>query len=134
MHLAIMQEPYLSYLIEGKKTIESRFTLNRIAPFDYARRGDVILFKGPGPNVTAVGVIAEVLQFHLNSKTWPVIKADHAAAICADDDFFEARKDAVFATLMRMLRIDVIDAVKVEKRDRRGWVVMLPRRPQEQLF
>ncbi len=33
-HLAVMHEPYLSYVLEGRKTIESRFSRHRVAPFD----------------------------------------------------------------------------------------------------
>ena len=33
VHLAILLEPYLQYILDGTKTVESRFSKNRIAPY-----------------------------------------------------------------------------------------------------
>ena len=35
VHVAIVNEPFLGYIKNGKKTIESRFTKNKIAPYLY---------------------------------------------------------------------------------------------------
>lgn len=32
IHLGVFSEPYLTYMLKGEKTIESRFSKNRIAP------------------------------------------------------------------------------------------------------
>ena len=34
LHLGIFTEPYLTYMLDGKKTIESRFSKNKIAPYN----------------------------------------------------------------------------------------------------
>ncbi|MCI9434957.1 MAG: hypothetical protein HFI86_06785 [Bacilli bacterium] len=34
IHLGIFSEPYLTYMLEGKKTIESRFSKNKIVPYN----------------------------------------------------------------------------------------------------
>lgn len=34
LHLGIFTEPRLTYMLEGKKTIESRFSKNKILPFN----------------------------------------------------------------------------------------------------
>ena len=33
LHLGVFAEPWLSYMLDGRKTIESRFGKNRIAPY-----------------------------------------------------------------------------------------------------
>jgi len=45
IHLAVLVEPYLSLILDGKKTIESRFSINRHAPFEQVQRGDVLILK-----------------------------------------------------------------------------------------
>lgn len=34
IHLGIFSEPYLTYMLEGKKTVESRLSKNKIAPYN----------------------------------------------------------------------------------------------------
>jgi len=45
IHLAIFIEPYLDLIFKGKKTIESRFSINKILPYHKIQIGDVILLK-----------------------------------------------------------------------------------------
>jgi hypothetical protein len=46
-HLAVMTGPYLDRLLDGTKTIESRFTRHRIAPFGQVHSGDVCMCRKP---------------------------------------------------------------------------------------
>ena len=46
IHLAIFTEPFLSMVLSGEKTIESRFSRNRCAPYGEINDGDIILLKG----------------------------------------------------------------------------------------
>ena len=48
LHLAVFLEPYLRYILEGKKTVESRFSGRRIAPYGNVQCDDVILLKRSG--------------------------------------------------------------------------------------
>lgn len=52
IHLAIMIEPFLGYILNGKKTIESRFSKNLIAPHRRIVPGDLVLLKA-GPIVAS---------------------------------------------------------------------------------
>lgn len=40
LHLAVFVEPYLGYILEGKKTVESRFGMRRSAPYGQVAAGD----------------------------------------------------------------------------------------------
>ena len=45
LHLGIFSEPYLTYMLEGNKTIESRFSKNKIAPYKKISKEDIVLLK-----------------------------------------------------------------------------------------
>src|SRR6202035_5734171 len=45
IHLAVFVEPYLTFVLEGKKTIDSRFSVNRHAPFEQVKNGDLLILK-----------------------------------------------------------------------------------------
>ena len=54
VHLAVMVEPYLSRVLDGSKTIESRFSRKKIAPWGRVSSGDVVVLKKSGGGFAAV--------------------------------------------------------------------------------
>jgi hypothetical protein len=124
IHLAIFVEPFLQYVLDGKKTIESRFSSVRCAPFERVGRGDVVLLKKAGGPVVGVCQIRNAWFYNLEEDSWDEIKG-FAREICAEDpSFWQTREGASFATLMRIQHVNKIDPIRLPKRDRRGWVVL----------
>lgn len=44
-HIAILRQPFFNMVLNGEKTIESRWSLNKVAPFNKISSGDEILLK-----------------------------------------------------------------------------------------
>jgi hypothetical protein len=57
IHLAVFIEPYLQFILDGQKTVESRFSANRSAPYQQVGKGDVVLLKRTGGPVMGVGSV-----------------------------------------------------------------------------
>lgn len=128
VHLAIFIEPYLSMLFEGTKTVESRFSTRRVAPWKQASAGDVMLLKRSGGPVVGVCSVVETWYFPLNPQTWELITTRFAKDICSvDPDLGDLRSDATLASLLRVGNVRRIEPVPFPKSDRRGWVVLSPR-------
>ncbi len=53
----------LDRILEGTKTIESRWYVSRRAPWDRIHAGDVVYFKNSGEAVVAKATVGHVLQF-----------------------------------------------------------------------
>ena len=124
-HLAIFREPYLQFIIEGRKTVESRFSKNRCAPYDSVADGDVLLLKLSGGDIVGLCVVEKVWFYQLDPKSLKFIREKFGAAICpVDETFWEDRKQSAYASLMRITQVTMIDNVKIDKRDRRGWMVL----------
>jgi hypothetical protein len=127
-HLAVMHEPYLSYVLAGRKSVESRFSRHRVAPFDQVGVGDLLLLKSLSGPVAGVARVAHVDSYVLDPASWASIRERFSTALCAEDDEFWAdRRDARYATLMRLAGAVAIEPLALEKRDRRPWVVLVPR-------
>lgn len=123
VHLAVMLEPFLTYILNGRKTIESRFAKNAIAPYQNITIGDLVLLKS-GPVVGSFRV-SSIRFITLYDGDLERVRREHAQAICAEDDeFWDARADKRYATLMGVDDVRVLPAVSVSKRDMRGWVVL----------
>jgi len=124
LHLAVFIEPYLSFIFEGKKTIESRFNVRKQAPFEQVSAGDVLVLKRSGGPVCGICLISNVWFYRLNPDTWREIES-FAAALCMDESpFWEKRKASSFATLMRIEDAIKIPDIFIDKVDLRSWVVL----------
>src|SRR5437867_3058449 len=88
VHLAIFVEPYLSFLLEGRKTVESRFSTNRIAPYEKVDRGDLILLKRSGGPILGLCEVGDVWFYRLDPKTWTDIKHKFTYSLCIQDSSF----------------------------------------------
>jgi ASC-1-like (ASCH) protein len=127
LHLAIFVEPYLRYILEGKKTVESRFSERRVAPYESVRRDDVILLKKSGGPIVGLCQATDIWYYELDPQSWRNIRTGFSKMLCAQDpDFWNQRKSAEFATLIRLTNVLKINPFKYVKSDRRGWVVLKP--------
>lgn len=132
IHLAIFVEPYLTYVLEGKKTVESRFSVNRSPPYKKVNSGDILLLKLSGGPIVGICQVTNVWSYELEPKSWKLIKKEFTNALCAQDpDFWKDRKYACYATLMKIKKPITFEPFEVEKRDRRGWVVLRSKDEQQ---
>lgn len=126
LHLAILAEPFLSFVLSGRKTIESRFTRTRCAPFDQIRSGDIILLKRVGGPVCGLVLAKQTWFFDLHFQPIDTIRERYGDPICADDAFWELKRGAAYATLIELAEPISIGAIPCNKKDRRGWVALTP--------
>lgn len=125
LHLAIFVEPYLTYLLEGRKTVESRFSMRRYPPYGRVSPGDVVLIKKSGGPIVGVCEVGDVWHYRLDPHSWKELRQTFTNALCAQDPaFWKAREAASFATLMRVVSVRAVDPITFAKKDRRGWVVL----------
>lgn len=128
IHLAVFVEPYLQYVLDGKKTVESRFSVNRCAPYQRVMDGDVLLLKRSGGPVLGLCQVAQVWSYRLAPESWETLRRDFTEALCAQDpEFWKRRERAAFATLMLVRHVRRIEPFLVPKQDRRGWVILQDR-------
>jgi hypothetical protein len=123
-HLAVFTQPLFRFVLEGKKTVESRFSITQCAPYSRIKKGDVVFVKESGGPVQAVAEVASVSFYRLDKGEVEVIKNRFGRSLCVDDDFWHAKAGCAYATLMYFSNLRTIKPVLCQKRDRRGWVVL----------
>ncbi len=129
VHLAVFVEPYLQFILDGRKTVESRFSSKRCAPYGVVQPGDLVLLKQSGGPVLGICQVAEVWFYRLDPSSWREIRTFANALCVSDPKFWSTRQNASYATLMRIQRARTIQPFVVPKRDRRGWVIL--QKPQD---
>ena len=123
VHLAIFVEPYLSAVLDGRKTIESRFGVHKRAPYRSIKPGDIIMIKRSGGPIVALARAGSSHFYQLTTEVLADLRAKFAEQLFAQDDaFWESRAEKQFATLIELQEVIEIEETHIQKRDRRGWV------------
>lgn len=135
IHLAVFIEPFLTYVLDGSKTVESRFSAKRCAPYACVSPGDVVLVKAASGPVVAIAEISGVWFYNVVARDLRRIRKRFGKALRIDDPTFWDRKaSACFVTLMRLSKVQACSPIRCAKRDRRGWVVIQRSVGQGSLF
>lgn len=123
-HLGIFAEPYLTFMLEGKKTIESRFSQKRIAPFNQITKDDIVFIKKSSGNVLGYLTIKEILFFDLNITSIDSIKEKYSRELCVDESFWNQKRDSKYATLIIIDEIFKLEPFKINKKGMQTWIVL----------
>jgi hypothetical protein len=126
LHLAIFVEPYLSFILDGRKTVESRFSSVRCAPYKRVLPGDIILLKQVSGPVVGICRATSASYYELDKARLLELKSRFSKMICPENEkFWEDRARASFATLITIADVCQLVPFSVAKRDRRGWVTLV---------
>jgi|HubBroStandDraft_5_1064220.scaffolds.fasta_scaffold177056_1 hypothetical protein len=124
IHLAVLVEPYLTLILEGKKTIESRFSLTRQAPFGRVFQDDILILKRSSGPIEGMCRVADAWFYRLQPDSWKEIDR-LAKALCMDDSpFWQSKRKSTYATLIRVSGVVRLPPFYVSKLDPRGWVTV----------
>lgn len=130
IHLAIFNEPFVSEIISKNKTIESRFSINRINPFRRIYEGDIVLIKITAGNVVGFFICGKV-EYWIKSKGSHLqeLEERYGKAICTylDPNFWVNRTESRYGTLMEIKEVYLLDGFNIGKQDRTTWVVLKDR-------
>lgn len=129
IHLAVFNEPFLSLIFEGVKTIESRFSLNKVTPFQKIFVGDIIVMKKAGGPILGIAKAKSVFYFsNLNTDKIATLKVKFGTRIAweQDPDFFANKSTSNFLTLVELDEIKKVEPINTGKNDRTAWSVLRP--------
>ncbi|MBA7590280.1 hypothetical protein ES708_32393 [subsurface metagenome] len=124
-HLVILKKPYVDAILDGRKTIESRFTKIKRAPFGQVSVGDKLFLKISSGPVCATAEVAAVKNFeNLTSQKISELRQQYNRQILAGDDYWESKSDSRFGFLIWLGAVKPMEPVYVKKKDWRAWVVL----------
>jgi hypothetical protein len=131
LHLAILSPPYLQRILDGRKTIESRFSTRRVMPYQQVEPRDVLLLKRSGGPITGLARMARAEFLRVTPTVLEGIRARHAEALgVTDPAFWAARERASYATLLHLEHARQVSPIAFTKRDQRAWIVLCGRSGQ----
>lgn len=123
IHLALMVEPYLSLILSGKKTIESRFSTKKIIPFNAISDGDIVVLKKSGGDIVAIFEVEKVIFKQIENKDdIEEIKEKYGNELCLEEKFWFEKKEANYVTLIKISHLQSISPVIIKKANRQSWL------------
>ena len=131
-HLAILRKSAIEAILSGKKTIETRFSQHRIAPYGKVSVGDLIYLKPPGQDLVGQFKAKKIIYFEgLEEEDLDKIFKEYGPKIKTggkeEDEKYQAeKKSSKFGTLIFISESErfITSPIKVKKKDLRGWMVM----------
>ena len=100
-HLAIFSSNLAQKILTGEKSIESRFSKAKIAPFGAISSGDLVYIKPTGKEIIGQFKVKRVVFYDgLTQDDLKEIKDKYGKQIAADDKFWEEKKDCKYGTLI----------------------------------
>ena len=125
MHLGIFSQPFLTLMLDGKKTIESRFSKNKIAPFDKISKYDIVIVKESSKKIVALFTVKEVLQFTMKDTSVHSLKEKYNNEILADNQFWNNKeKTSNYATLIKIGELIKLKPFPINKVGMQSWIVL----------
>lgn len=122
IHLGIFREPYLTYMLEGKKTIESRFSKNKILPYKSVSSKDIIIVKKSSGPIIGYFTVGEVFSFNLRETSLDEIRRKYEKELCVSEQFWESKRDSNYATLMTIENLTMLTPFSIDKRGMQTWI------------
>lgn len=124
-HIAILRQPFYNMILSGEKTIESRFSMNKIAPYTKVKKGDEILFKETGKDVTAKAIAKDVKYYELTPEIVEGIRVKYGKEIGTDKfEDWESTLHKKYCTLIWLERVTPIKPMKVPRSNGAGWIII----------
>ena len=124
-HIAILRQPFFDMVLNGEKTIESRWSMNKIALYKKVNIGDEILLKLTGQPVTATAKVQDVKYYQLTSDIVEDIRIKYGKQIGTDKfEDWQDTKQKKFCTLIWLKDVKKITPLVVPRSNGAGWIVL----------
>ncbi len=124
-HLVILRQGYLEAILEGRKTIESRFTMNRRAYWGRILYGDRLFIKQSSGPVCATAKVTKVHYYEdLTAEKVERLKGQYNRQILGEDDYWQSKSSCRYGVLVWLSEVKSIKPIWINKRDWRAWVVL----------
>jgi len=120
-HVAIMRKSWglLPLILSGQKTMESRWYMNKSAPWGKINSGDTVYFKNSGEPLTVKTVVSKILTFeNLTPKGVYelLLKYGKTDGITEMEKYYEMFKDKKYCLLIFLEKPEKIIPFEINKK------------------
>lgn len=109
VHVAVIFAPYVDLILRGEKTIESRLSVTRRAPFGCAQAGDRLYIKERGGAIRATAIIDRVrFDEDLSPTAVQDLANQYNDQILGPPDYWRSKHNCKYASLLWLTRVESV--------------------------
>ncbi len=124
-HIVILRQPFFDMVLSGEKTIESRWSMNKIAPYNKVKAGDIIHLKETGKDVTATAKVRRVKYYELTPEKVEDIRTKYGKEIGTYKfEDWQSILQKKYCTLIWLENVKRVEPIKVPRSNGAGWLVV----------
>ena len=124
-HLVILKKRPIDNILNGRKTIESRFWKTRRPAFGRVSRADTLFLKLSSGPVCAKAKVSDVRCYeNLTPGQIRRIRQQYDSGILGSDEYWLSKQNSRFAMLVWLTDVRPIDHIRIDKKDWRAWVML----------
>lgn len=125
-HIAIFVGDAIEKILSGKKTVEGRFSVSKIAPYGKVKKEDIILLKKAGGEIIGQAEVDNVLYFdNLDGQKIGKLRKEHGEEMRMDDNFWQDKQKSRCASIIFLKSPRrYLTPLSYHKLDRRAWLAM----------
>jgi len=125
IHVAILKKPYISLILSGQKTVESRLTKTAVPPLNVIKPGERIFIKASGGPFMATAVAGLIEQYKdLKPSDIHRLSRQYKKAVCGSDEYAELKKHSRFAVYIHLDQVEPLEIGPVYTKSMRAWHVL----------
>jgi len=130
-HVGVFVQPYLDLILKHQKTMESRFSKFRVAPFGRIKAGDVLFIKEKAGPLRAIAEVSKA-RFLGPFKPGEALKTmlDLKNELLLEYSFMQSKSRSIYSTLINFGLICPMTPIAFAKKDRRPWVILSGEKPK----
>ena len=124
-HIAILKQPFFDMVLSGEKTIESRWSMYKSAPYQKIKVGDTLLLKETGKSVTATAKMKRVEFYELTPEKVEEIRLKFGKQIGTDKfKDWQSTLNKKFCTLIWVSEVKQMPPMPVPRSNGAGWIIL----------
>lgn len=110
LHVAILLPKYLTEILDGSKTVESRLMKNSQPPLGCVKQGDRIYFKQSAGPFRATAVAANVEEYHdLTVESLRGLCTKYNPKVRGEANYWQAKRESRYAVFVTLREVEPID-------------------------
>lgn len=124
-YLAILSnENYLEKILNGTKIIESRFSKNKILPYNQLKENDIVYLKVTGKKEIKARFKVEDIKYfeQLNPQKMLELEKMYGKEINASSEYWQLKKHANYGTLIWVKEAQKIEPIIFQKKNRSAFL------------
>ncbi len=127
-HIAILShKSVLDKILNGEKTIESRFSRVKSLPFGHISAGDTVYFKLSGGAILGKARINAVEEYdNLTPAHIETLAKNYERELAISVDFLARKLESKFASLLFLENVQPCEPWHYKQEGRSGWIILEP--------